>query len=246
MNMISRNRKLEAVGENIIAKEASWSFGGDTPKVFTDHVRRSVPFYDVGHELICKLSDFFIKDNSICYDLGTSTAVLLNKLAERHKHRSGVQWIGIDVEPNMVEQAKKENKKKGNIELVVDDISLYPYQKSDLIISYYTMQFVRPYIRQDTFNKIYEALNWGGAFIIFEKVRACDARFQDITQILYTDYKLEQGYTPDEIINKAKSLKGVLEPFSTQGNLDLLKRALFVDIITVFKYVCFEGFFAIK
>ena len=52
--------------------------------------------------------------------------------------------------------------------------------------------------------------------------------------------------TPDEIIAKAKSLKGVLEPFSTQGNLDLLKRAGFVDIITIFKYLCFEGFLAIK
>ena len=30
------------------------------------------------------------------------------------------------------------------------------------------------------------------------------------------------------------------------GNLDLLKRAGFVDIMTVFKYICFEGFLAIK
>jgi len=234
------------VGEDIMAKEASWCFGGKTPETFTDHVRKSIPFYDVGHELICKLSDFFVKDNSICYDLGTSTGTLLNKLAERHKHRSSVQWIGIDIEPNMIEQAKKENKNKENIEFVVDNISLYPYQKSNFIVSYYTMQFVPPYIRQDTFNKIYNALNWGGAFIIFEKVRACDARFQDIMQLLYADHKLEQGYTPEEIMAKAKSLKGVLEPFSTQGNLDLLKRAGFVDILTVYKYVCFEGFFAIK
>ena len=81
---------------------------------------------------------------------------------------------------------------------------------------------------------------------MFEKVRACDARFQDMMQTLYTDYKLEQGYTPAEIIAKAKSLKGVLEPFSTQGNLDMLKRAGFVDVLTVFKHVCFEGFLAIK
>ena len=38
----------------------------------------------------------------------------------------------------------------------------------------------------------------------------------------------------------------VLEPFSTQGNLDLLHRAGFVDIIAVCKYLCFEGFLAIK
>jgi len=49
-----------------------------------------------------------------------------------------------------------------------------------------------------------------------------------------------------EILHKQRSLKGVLEPFSTQGNLDLLKRAGFVDIMTVMKWVCFEGFLAIK
>ena len=61
---------------------------------------------------------------------------------------------------------------------------------------------------------------------------------------LYTDYKLDNGYKPDEIIAKSRSLKGVLDPFSSQGNIDLLKRAGFVDIMTVMKYICFEGFLA--
>ena len=63
---------------------------------------------------------------------------------------------------------------------------------------------------------------------------------------IYTDYKLDQGYSPEEIVGKSRSLKGVLEPFSTQGNIDMMKRAGFVDIMTVMKYVTFEGFLAIK
>ena len=35
-------------------------------------------------------------------------------------------------------------------------------------------------------------------------------------------------------------------PFSTRGNLDLLKRAGFKDVLTVFKYACFEGFWQLK
>ena len=235
-----------SAGQNIRVQEAAWSFSGKTPETFSDHVKKSVPFYTKGHELVGKLSDYFVKDQSICYDLGTSTGVLLSKLARRHANRPGVQWIGIDIEPEMIEQARTESKTSENIEFVIDDIILYPYLDSDLITSYYTIQFIPPAVRQDLFNKVFKALNWGGAFLLFEKVRACDARFQDIIQTLYTDYKLDQGYSPKEIINKTKSLKGVLEPFSTQGNLDLLKRAGFVDIITVFKYLCFEGFLAIK
>lgn len=73
-----------------------------------------------------------------------------------------------------------------------------------------------------------------------------DARFQDILSILYNEYKINQGYSPSDILTKSLSLKGVLEPFSTQGNLDMLKRAGFQDINTVQKYLAFEGFLAIK
>ena len=65
----------------------------------------------------------------------------------------------------------------------------------------------------------------GWAFILFEKVRARDARFQDISTGLYNEFKLNNDYSPTEIFNKTRSLKGVLEPFSTKGNFELLNRA---------------------
>jgi len=108
------------------------------------------------------------------------------------------------------------------------------------------MQFIHPKFRQEIFNKIYQSLNWGGAFIMFEKVRANDARFQDIITTLYTDFKLQNGFSEEEIVNKTKSLKGVLEPFSTQANFDMLHRAGFQDTISIMKYLNFEGFLAIK
>ncbi len=81
---------------------------------------------------------------------------------------------------------------------------------------------------------------------MFEKVRGADARFQDMMTSLYNDFKKRKGLSTDEILNKTNSLKGVLEPFSGEGNLGLLRRAGFADIMTVMKYVCFEGFLAIK
>ena len=130
--------------------------------------------------------------------------------------------------------------------IITDDILQHDFEESDFIVAYYTIQFVRPSERQRLFDKIYNSLKWGGALLFFEKVRSCDARFQDIMTNMYAEYKLNNGYTPDEIMGKSKSLKGILEPFSTQGNLGLLKRAGFVDFMTVMKYVCFEGFLAIK
>ena len=201
--------------------------------------------YKEGHDLILKISDFFLNDESSCYELGCSTGTLIHALAQRNNNKKS-QFIGIDIEEPMINKAKERCKGMKNVLLKVSDIWDVEFEKADLIIAYYTMQFVRPKNRQLIFDRIFQALNWGGAFLLFEKVRSPDARFQDMMTTIYTDYKIDQGYTSDEIIGKTRSLKGVLEPFSTQANMDLLTRAGFVDIMTVMKYVSFEGFLAIK
>ena len=146
----------------------------------------------------------------------------------------------------MLEKAKERLIQPLNVELELADVAYIDFKRTDLVIAYYCVQFVHPKVRQKLIEDIYKALHWGGAFILFEKVRGPDARFNDIFSVLYNDFKLEQNYTPSEIIGKTRSLKGVLEPFSTQGNIDLLKRAGFEDITSVMKYLCFEGFLAIK
>lgn len=233
------------VGQNIVAKNSSWSFSGAVSDTFEEHVSKSVPLYKEGHELVQGLSDFFIHHHSTAYEIGCSTGILTKALAERHSDKK-IAITGLDVEPDMIACAKNRYGNTPGVTFECIDILDKELKKCDLIISYYTLQFIKPKVRQLVVDKIYEALNWGGAFLLFEKVRAPDARFQDIMTTMYTDYKLEQGYSPEEIIAKTKSLKGVLEPFSTLGNLDLLGRAGFVDITTVLKYICFEGFLAIK
>jgi len=238
-------KKKQNVGDSIIADNANWSFGGNVSKTFDSHVSKSVPLYREGHDFIAKISDFFLNDDSICYDLGCSTGELVHVLVNRNKNKT-VKFIAIDREDGMVEEARKKNKELKNVVVMKSDLVDIDFEKADLIVSYYTMQFVKPKNRQIMFDRIFNALNWGGGFLLFEKVRAPDARFQDMMSAIYTDYKLDNGYNSEEIIAKSRSLKGVLEPFSTQGNLDLLKRAGFVDIMTIMKFISFEGFLAIK
>lgn len=234
------------VGHNIETDNANWSFGGDVPENFVSHIRQSVPLYEEGHELVCQLSDFFVSNASVVYEIGVSTGELLRKLAVHNRHKPDARWIGIDVEPAMVAKARAHCAGLPNIAIEQEDARVFAFGNADLVVAYYTMQFIPPRDRQRLFDRIYAALNWGGAFIMFEKVRGPDARFQDIMVTLYNEFKLRQGFSPEEIITKTRSLKGVLEPFSTEGNLGLLRRAGFVDITTILKYVCFEGFLAIK
>lgn len=237
---------MSGVGDGLKAERANWNFSGEVARNFDDHVSKSVPLYNEGHQLVCELSDFFVKPGSLCYEIGCSTGVLSLKLAEHNAAKAGARFVGIDVEPDMIDVARGRAAKYDNVTFSVDDVTQMEMQPADLIVGYYTVQFIRPSERQRVIDKLYASLQWGGALILFEKVRGSDGRFQDMAARLYDDYKLSRGYTPDEIVSKARSLKGVLEPFSSQGNLDLLRRAGFVDTMTIMKYICFEGFVAIK
>lgn len=234
------------IGDSILANRGRWSFGGEVPKHFVEHIRRSVPLYDEGHALVCQLSEFFLRSDSLCYEIGTSTGELMAKLINHNKNKIGVRFVGLDNEPAMVDAAKSLQKPEDPVSFELADIVFKELDPCDLIVAYYTIQFIAPKFRQSVLDKIYGSLEWGGALILFEKVRGPDARFQDINNQLYTAFKRENGFNGEEILNKSESLKGVLEPFSTEGNLDLLRRAGFKDIQSVFKYVCFEGFLCIK
>ncbi len=233
------------VGEGIVADNARWSFDGIAGS-FNDHVRRSVPLYEEGHHLTCRLSDYFVSPGSVVYDIGTSTGVLARKLADWNRGKAGLRVIGIDPVASMIEQCRRTHAGRDDLGFACADALTYEFEKASLFTSYYVVQFIHPHVRQAVIDRIYERLHWGGALIMFEKVRGPDARFQDYMSQIYADFKLDNGYDEKEVVGKTRSLKGVLEPFSTNGNIEMLQRAGFKDIMTVQKWVCFEGFLAIK
>lgn len=233
------------VDAGLISRNAGWSFD-HIADVFDDHVAKSVPLYDAGHDVICQASDFFLPPNPTVIELGASTGALAKKFLSHNQHRDDLRYVAYDTVESMLARARVRCCDDPRVEFVNADITGAEFERTNMVLSYYTLQFIHPRSRQGVFNKVYESLEWGGAFLLFEKVRAPDARFQDLTAQLYQEFKLVQGFDEVEILNKQRSLKGVLEPFSTQGNLDLLRRAGFLDVMTIVKYVCFEGFLAIK
>tara|TARA_Y100000816_G_C26062398_1_gene558000 strand:- start:625 stop:1344 length:720 start_codon:yes stop_codon:yes gene_type:complete len=238
-----RKRKIKKVGQKIFTSLGNWNFKKISSK-FDIHAKKSIPLYLEGHKIITDLSTFFLNDNSLCYDLGSSTGVLLNKIYKKNQMKKNLSLIGIDIESDMIKHAKRRFSKK--IKFQHKNIVNLKLKKADLIICYYTMQFIKPKFRQRIFDKIYKSLNWGGAFIFFEKVRAPDARFQDLSVQIYNNFKIDQNFSAQEIIQKSLSLQGILEPYSTNENFRMLKRAKFKDYMSIMKYICFEGFLAIK
>ena len=134
--------------KTIFANNSAWTFSNNVANKFDHHIEKSIPMYNEFHWLGEQLSDYYLKDDSIVYDIGSSTGTFLKNLSNRHKNKNKIKYYGIDIIENMVKYAQKKNYSK-NIKYLNKDITKFKLQKSDLIISFYTIQFIQPKKRQE-------------------------------------------------------------------------------------------------
>ncbi|UWE11368.1 methyltransferase domain-containing protein [Actinacidiphila bryophytorum] len=236
---------LTPVGDGIMADDARWTFGDGVAEHFDGHVSKSIPLYQEGHDLVAQLSDFFVRPTSRVYEIGCSTATLTLALARRHSD-PGIRFVAVDIEPAMAEVARQRCAADTRIAVLEADACTMGFERMEFAALYYTLQFMPQDRRQDLLGQLCAALPKGGGLVLFEKVRSPTPVLQDLMQQTYVEYKMGRGYSPHEIIGKSRSLKGVLDPLTSEKNTELLRAAGFSQVMTVQKYVCFEGFLAIK
>ena len=178
-------------GDSINTSRGGWDFKNINTEDFEKHVSKSVPNYLEGHEYIRFLSDYFIHNESTIYDIGCSTGNLIAKLSKYHKDKTDLNFLGIEPSVNFKKEFLaniSELNTNHSFEFVNNEIQEINFQQTDLVIAYYTIQFIPPRHRQKIISNIYKNLNWGG-FFFFEKVRGDDARFQDMLNLAYLEYK---------------------------------------------------------
>ena len=83
-------------------------------------------------------------------------------------------------------------------------------------------------------------------FLFSEKIRSRNSQMQDMVNDIYREWKIDQGFTAKEVILKSKSLKGVLDPNTSNDNLQMLKKVGFKKIEVISQYLNFQTILAIK
>lgn len=218
----------------------AWSFGGETPPGFDDHVSRSIPWYAACHELVVELADHLVPARGRCYELGCSTGTLTALLARRLEPREA-EVIGLDAEPGMLELARERCAALQNVSFALGRLEELELASADLVVSYYTLQFVHVRERRAVLGRLRAALEPAGALILFEKVLLPPARVQELATAIYHDWKRRQGLSDAEVAAKERSLRGVLEPQSSEENQAMLRDAGFATPVPVFRWLGWEG-----
>jgi tRNA (cmo5U34)-methyltransferase len=131
-----------------------------------------------------------------------------------------------------------------DIKLEFADILEYEYKKADVFISNYTLQFIRPLVREELIKKIYNSLNDDGVFLFSEKLISHDKKLNKELIELYYNFKKEQGYSEYEIAQKREALENVLVPYSEDENIAMAKKAGFSHCEVIFRWANFATFIA--
>jgi len=235
--------KIDKLFTTPISKK--FEFDEAVASVFDDMLTRSVPFYNEVREIIISIILKEQKDDKKILDLGSSTAKFLLDLYS--KMDTNMSLKGIDNSKAMLKRAKSKCKAFGaDIELEFGDMLEYNYQDEDVVVSNYTLQFIRPLQRVKLIEKIYDGLNSDGIFIFSEKVVFEDKILDRELIDIYYDYKKSQGYSEYEIAQKREALENVLIPFTIEENIKMCKDAGFSNISTIFQWANFVTFIAKK
>ena len=222
-----------------------FEFDEEVAAVFDDMLERSVPFYKESQ----KITKFFalknLQEDGILYDLGCSTASLLLNIHRELEVKA--QLIGLDNSEAMLKRASRKIEAFGaNISVELGDILEYSYKEADVFVSNYTLQFIRPLVREKLIKKITESLKKEGVFIFSEKVISHHSKLNKDLIECYYDFKKEQGYSEYEIMQKREALENVLVPYSEEENIKMALENGFSHCEVVFRWANFATFIAIK
>lgn len=212
---------------------------------FDNHIETSVRGYNNLWGDVLSMSKYFVEDETNVVDIGCSTGKLLKSMIEQNKkHIPKANYVGIEIEEDFFKDYDKDTIKYPQLSYYKDDVREYEFINCSLVTSIFTLQFMPPKDRENTINKIYEGLNYGGAFIFSEKTFSCDPQVQDMMTFMYYDYK-RKNFSEKEILDKEVQLRHMMKPNTKTEIFDMCHKAGFKTHV-FWQNFNFVGIVAIK
>jgi tRNA (cmo5U34)-methyltransferase len=236
------------VGDEIEQTEGGWEFDDSVAEQFDQHVSQSIPSYRKVQDHVTKIADWFLADGEreTVYDLGCATGTTIKRLIETRDRSDPIRYVGIDEARPMLKQAEEKVGVYDTVRLVEEDLTVDPqFPNASLILSLFTLSFLSEGDRRRLLEAAYRDLDSGGALVFVEKTYPEHARFQAMFREHYFDYK-QQYFDSEEVVDKAKSLRGQLRPLSRSEYRDLLADAGFEDVEPFYQKYMWWGVIARK
>jgi tRNA (cmo5U34)-methyltransferase len=237
---------------------APFSFSKEVCDVFDDMALRSIPLY---REMLLTQAYWITQithPGDTFYDLGCSTGsaivATLSMLSKGHN----LNIVGVDSSDEMIIKAKDKIERFQNssalgpshsdckIGFYKASLVDYELRTSAFISLNYVLQFIDTELRQQIVNRVFRSLRKGGTLFLSEKIIFENPRVQSLMTLDYENFKLNNGYSREEVLRKKKSLEGFLVSLTDSENVQMLKNAGFSSVDCVLRKGPFTSWVAVK
>lgn len=187
-----------------------FSFDAEVSAIFPDMARRSIPLFYETHDLHARLCKPWMDGEGpvSVLDVGASRGAFLKALAHHNPAAASpsAQVEAWDISADMCDHLRRDFPWVTVHHLDASDpaVRLGTY---DIINCTYVLQFIRPERQVSTLMRLVKALNPGGVLFLGQKMSV----FGPAGRLLHAEYiqfRIDQGYTREEIEAKTKALAG--------------------------------------
>ena len=239
--------KQTSVGH--MPKDSRWKFDESVAECFNDMLVRSIPLYEMTLDLIAQIVSKHIQPGDTIVDLGVSSGNALSRISKRLAERnvSNVRLIGVDNSPEMLTRASERLPE--STELIEADLGKnWPYRlkacKPKVILSLWTAQFVPLEHRSNMLARARDSVVSSGCMFFAEKLRGQTSFHQTVIASCYEKWKIDNGYSREEVRAKASSLEGVLVSLSAPECKTMLLNEGW-NPEEVIRYLGFAGYYCV-
>ena len=212
-NPESEHQDIDRVYAETKATVMPFEFNHQVAQVFDDMISRSVPGYELCHEVMALITKRYAQAGSLLFDLGCSSGTSTKVLADFSPNNCKV--IGVDNSQPMIDRCQgtlQDLIQTQRVALSCQDIRDTDRTGASIIVLNYTLQFLPLAIRDQLMARIYQALLPGGIVFIAEKIVDPNLDQQVAVSDLHLDFKRQQGYSELEIAQKRSALEAILIP----------------------------------
>ena len=226
-----------------------FAFDEQVVHVFPNMISRSVPGYWEVNQKTAVWASHYHQPNTRIYDLGASLGAASWGIAQLCKGHPPI--VAVEKSSAMVRQLQENLEAsreivEHNIKVVEGDVCTLSLQPASVVVCNYCVQFICPTEREPLLQKIYDALLPGGVFLLAEKIAMPDAESDSKIRELHHKWKMQQGYTLNEVERKSRSIANVMPVDTVETHLQRLKGVGFGTVVQWAQHFNFVSILAVK
>ena len=226
-----------------------FAFDEQVVHVFPNMISRSVPGYWEVNQKTAVWASHYHQEGTLIYDLGASLGAASWGIAQLCKGHPRI--VAVEKSSAMVKQLQENLKASReivdhNIEVVEGDVCTLDLEPASVIVCNYCVQFICPTQRDQLVKKIYDALLPGGIFLLAEKIAMSDPESDSKVRELHHQWKIQQGYTLNEVERKSRSIANVMPVDTVATHKRRLKSVGFGTVVQWAQHFNFVSILAVK